>query len=137
MKNPIATGSCQCGAVQYSLHAASEEMHHCHCSMCRKCHASMFGTYATIERQHFELTAGEEKLTTHLTSPEVHRHFCSLCGSHVYIDVDWKPGHVWFTPGTLDTGSPGHAPETERHIWVGSKNPLWAITDSLPRHEEF
>ena len=36
-----------------------------------------------------------------------------------------------------DTGHPGHPAETERHIWVGSKNPLHAISDALPQKEEF
>ena len=132
-----AKGSCQCGAIHYSLIGSSKELHHCHCSMCRKCHASMFGTYATIDRENFILDEGRENLSTHLTTPEVHRHFCSKCGSHVFIDVDWEPNLIWFTPGTLDEGHPGHPPESERHIWVGSKNPHYLIDDSLPKNEEF
>ena len=97
----------------------------------------MFGTYATIERENFILDEGRENLSTHLTTPEVHRHFCSKCGSHVFIDVDWEPNLIWFTPGTLDEGHPGHPPESERHIWVGSKNPHYLIDDSLPKNEEF
>ena len=88
MTNQIATGSCQCGKIRYSLLAPSRELHHCHCSMCRKCHASMFGTYATIQREYFLLEEGKEHLTTHLTTSDVHRHFCSGCGAHIYIDVD-------------------------------------------------
>lgn len=137
MAEATATGSCQCGAVRYSLRAASREMHHCHCSMCRKCHAAMFGTYATIEREHFVIEAGRDHLSTHKTSPEVKRHFCRDCGSHIVIDVDWEPDLVWFTPGTLDKGHPGHPAESERHIWVSSKNPLYKISDSLPQKEEF
>lgn len=137
MPDPIATGSCQCGAVRYGLRAVSREMHHCHCSMCRKCHAAMFGTYATIAREHFVIEAGREELSTHKTSPEVARHFCRNCGSHIVIDVEWEPDLVWFTPGTLDSGHPGHPPETERHIWVGSKSPLFEISDALPQNEEF
>jgi len=137
MAEQIATGSCQCGKIRYSLLGPSRELHHCHCSMCRKCHASMFGTYATIRREYFLLEEGKDNLTTHLTTPEVHRHFCSGCGAHIYIDVDWEPDLVWFTPGTLDTGHPQHPVETERHIWVGSKNPLYSITGDLPKHEEF
>ena len=137
MPEPIATGSCQCGAVRYSLRAASREMHHCHCSMCRKSHASMFCTYATIEREHFVIEAGRDALSTHKTTPEVARHFCRHCGAHIVIDVDWEPDLVWFTPGTLDSGHPGHPAETERHIWVGSKNPLCEISDELPQYDEF
>ena len=97
----------------------------------------MFGTYATVERSKFRLDKGADLLSTHDTSPPVHRHFCSRCGSHIYIDVDWEPELVWFTPGTLDAGHPGHAPETERHIWVGSKNPHYRIADDLPQNDEF
>ncbi len=137
MRQATATGSCQCGAVRYTLFGASEELHHCHCSMCRKCHASMFGTYATILRERFVVESGRDELSSHDTTPEVHRRFCRRCGSHLFIDVDWKPEVVWYTPGTLDSGHPGHPVETERHIWVGSKHPLHVIHDSLPQHEEF
>ena len=137
MKQATANGSCQCGAVTYELYGPSEELHHCHCSLCRKCHASMFGTYATIARELFAITAGAEKLSTHKTTPEVKRHFCSQCGAHIYIDVDWKPDFVWYTPGTIDAGETGHPVDTERHIWVGSKNPRYSICDQLPQFDEF
>lgn len=137
MKEATAKGSCQCGAIKYELYGPSEELHHCHCSMCRKCHASMFATYATIARDLFKLTEGKDLLSTHSTTLEVKRHFCKKCGSHIYIDVDWKPEFVWYTLGSLDIGEPGHPSDSERHIWVGSKNPHFSINDGLPQFEEF
>ena len=131
-------GGCQCGAVRYSVHAPAQEMYHCHCSICRKSHGTLFATYATVPREHLRIDHGAANLVTYSSSPDVHRHFCGTCGCQLLLDDDRWPDLKWFTPGTLDGGEhPGHPAATERHIFVGSKVPWHEITDSLPRHEEF
>ena len=47
-------GSCLCGAVRYEVSDPFEEMHHCHCSKCRKAHGAAFSTFARTSNQaHF------------------------------------------------------------------------------------
>ncbi|MGH6952978.1 MAG: GFA family protein [Alphaproteobacteria bacterium] len=129
------TGHCQCGAVRYRVTMPAERVYHCHCSMCRRAHGTVFATYALVPRQGFAIEAGADNLSVFSTSPPTHRKFCKTCGCQLFIDVDTKPHLVWYTPGTAD-GHPGHPPETEAHIFVDSKVEWYEIHGPLPRHTE-
>lgn len=131
---PLA-GRCQCGAVRYRVTAPAKQLYHCHCAMCRRMHGSLFATYAIVAREHLAIEAGEAGLATYESSPGVHRKRCGTCGCQLFLDVDWKPDVVWYSPATAD-GHPGHGPGMERHIFVGSKVPWHEITDGLPRFED-
>ena len=56
------TGSCLCGAVRYRIRAPLQEIHHCHCSRCRKAHGAAFATYAGVAADTFAFTAGGRAL---------------------------------------------------------------------------
>ena len=47
----MATGSCLCGSIRYTLDRPIEEIDHCHCSMCRRFHGAAFATYGRVPRQ--------------------------------------------------------------------------------------
>ena len=51
-------GSCLCGAVRYEADQLDMPVVHCHCSTCRKAHASAFTTTAGVMRALFRWTAG-------------------------------------------------------------------------------
>ncbi|MGH8189559.1 MAG: GFA family protein, partial [Steroidobacteraceae bacterium] len=40
----MPTGSCLCGVVRWEVSAPYQWMGHCHCSMCRKHHGSLFAS---------------------------------------------------------------------------------------------
>ena len=131
------TGGCQCGAVRYRVTAAAQELYHCHCSMCRRLHGTVFASFAIVPRSHFIIEKGADDLRRFDSSAESCRCFCVRCGSQVYSDVHKWPDLRFYTVGTLDAGAhPGNAPASERHIYVGSKLPWWHITDDLPQVEE-
>jgi len=58
-------GSCLCGAVRYAVDQLDMPIAHCHCTTCRKAHASALTTTAGVLREHFRWTAGEDKLRAH------------------------------------------------------------------------
>lgn len=130
---PIS-GHCQCGAVRYSVHAPAVDLYHCHCSICRRCHGTVFTTYATVPAETLVIEQGADNLTTYDSSAIVHRHFCRTCGCQLFIDVDEKPELRWYTPATAD-GHPGHT--AEPHIFVGSKLHWYEIADDLTQLEGF
>lgn len=129
-------GRCQCGAVRYRVAAPAEAMYHCHCTMCRRLHGTVFATYAIVGREHLTVLQGADALETFKSSDAVHRRRCRHCGCQILIDVDTKPGTIWYTPGTLD-GHPGHPKALEKHIFVASKVPWYEIADDLPRFDGF
>lgn len=125
-------GSCLCGRVQYQIRGQLKDVINCHCSMCRKLHASAFRTRATILASNWSLLRGQEWIKYYESSPGNHKAFCSNCGSSLYTKFDKNPAVYGFPLGTLDT-DPKVAPE--RHIFVKSKAPWYEITDDLPQFD--
>ena len=126
-------GSCLCGKVQYEITGELQDVLNCHCSMCRKLHASAFRTRAKIETKAWETIQGSEYITFYESSVGEHKGFCSNCGSSLYTKFDAFPDVLGFPLGTLDT-DPQIKPE--RHIFVANKAPWHDITDDLPQFDE-
>jgi hypothetical protein len=130
------TGHCQCGAVAYRVDAPPHDIYHCHCSMCRRCHGTVFATYALVPRDKLTILKGADNLTTYDSSKGVHRKFCKTCGCQMFIHDENRPEMRWYMPGTADN-HPGHKASDEKHIYVGSKLPWLRIQDDLPQYEEY
>ena len=128
-------GSCMCGNVSYTIHGELGEITHCHCTTCRKAHASAFSSVAAVGRDCFEFTQGEDLIKCYLSSPDKSRCFCSNCGSHIYAHRK-EQQHYILRLGTLDD-DPVVRPAN--HIWLNEKAPWYDLeTDGhLPKHDEW
>jgi hypothetical protein len=125
----MTVGSCLCGKVRYQAEGELTDMHHCHCSMCRKQHGAAFSTFGAVPVERFRWTGGEERLR-HYRGPHLRRTFCGTCGSTLTaVDHRW-PELVWIAVGTLDD-DPGARPLY--HLHVDSKATWFTIHDALPR----
>jgi len=118
-------GSCLCGGVKYEINGRLSGAMNCHCSMCRKAHASAFNSSAAVERRHFRWTAGEDKLSHYASSPAKNRWFCSVCGSQMIAEFPAR-SRVLLRVATLDD-DPGVRPTV--HIWTSEHAP-WLIDDA-------
>jgi len=127
-------GSCLCGAVAFGITTPIEEMHHCHCSRCRKHHGAAFATYAQVAAAGFAFERGGDRVKRHRSSEHVTRTFCGDCGSNLQFLFAPLPELVWVAVGSLDD-QPDRRPEA--HIFVGSKAPWHDITDALPQHDTY
>ena len=86
-------GACVCGAVRWSYDAPFTTMLHCHCSICRKHHGTLFATFVAGPLTTFHWRAGTEKIATWQSSAQGRRSFCSVCGSKVPgVNHDARPG---------------------------------------------
>src|SRR5882724_3495408 len=93
------TGGCQCGAVRYALHAMPTRPRICYCRMCQKQSGNVFGAYAGVHFDDFELTRGE--ISYFRSSDEADRGFCAKFGTPLaYRHVD-RP-RIAVTIGSLD-----------------------------------
>jgi hypothetical protein len=52
MRDAIS-GACLCGAVTFEVAPPYRWFAHCHCSMCRKHHGTLFGTTVGVARTRF------------------------------------------------------------------------------------
>ena len=83
------TGRCLCGQVQFEIHGKLRDIVNCHCSKCRKFHGN-YGAYTSVKVENLKIT--EQKSLKWYKSPtdeteNVHRGFCSECGSSLF----WHP----------------------------------------------
>jgi hypothetical protein len=124
-------GECFCRAVRYSVADEFAYSMNCHCSNCRRATGSAFKPFAGIARNRFEVVSGGDNLLIY-GDETAHDAHCASCGSLLYSVVR-KGTFVHVTMGTL-VDEPSIRPSA--HIFVGSKAPWHAITDSLPQYRE-
>jgi len=133
-------GSCQCGAVRFSVTAYAPVPYlRCYCSVCRKT-AGGGGFAVNLGARADTLhVAGEESVTVfHATIDGVpspaERRFCSRCGSALWVwDPRW-PDLVHPFASAIDTPLP-EPPECE-HIMLGSKAE-WVRVDGPDREKRY
>jgi hypothetical protein len=126
-------GACLCGAVRFAIAPPYPWFSHCHCSMCRKHHGSLFSTGLGVARTRFEWLADPSAIVHYRASAAFERPFCRHCGSTV-------PGsshdeRYWHVPAGLLDGDPGDRPRT--HIFVESRSSIDELCDTLPRHSAY
>ena len=87
--NKKTKGRCLCGQVQFEIHGDLRDIVNCHCSKCRKFHGN-YGAYTSVKVENLKIT--KQKSLKWFKSPtdetaNVHRGFCSECGSSLF----WHP----------------------------------------------
>lgn len=124
-------GSCHCGRVRFELQSRHPyPFNLCYCSICRKT-AGSGGYGINLGGDHSTLTVeGDEHVNVYqvrLVDPDTgdssespaRRHFCSKCGSALWVwDPRW-PALVHPFASAIDTDLP--EPPERTHIMLGSK----------------
>ena len=142
-------GSCHCGAVRFSLESRHPyPFNLCYCSICRKTTGgggyaiNLSGDHASLRvegREHLRVYQAwvqrEDEETPHRSQGR--RHFCSRCGSHLWLwDPRW-PELVHPLASAIDTPLP--VPPERTHLMVGSRAP-WVVVRADPQdrvYEEY
>jgi hypothetical protein len=127
------SGACLCGAVSFAIAPPYRWFAHCHCSLCRKQHGSLFGTGLGVSRDKLEWLTGTDDIAHYRASPAFERPFCRGCGTAV--PAASHDERFWHVPAGLLQGDPGVRPRS--HIFVASKSPLYEIADTLPQHAAY
>jgi hypothetical protein len=130
----MLTGHCLCGAVRYAIDGPLHEMHHCHCSMCRRAHGAPFSTFADCATADFRWTDGADHVRAYRSSEAVERTFCDTCGSRLTFGFAPLPDRLWIAVGTL-AEDPGIRPSG--HIFASSRAAWAPITDDLPQFDGY
>jgi hypothetical protein len=126
-------GACLCGAIAFSIAPPYRWFAHCHCSMCRKHHGSLFHTSLGVARTAFRWLEGADEIGHYRATSAFERPFCRRCGSTVpALSHDDRYCNV---PAGLLDGDPGSRPRA--HIFAASRSPLAEIDDALPRHAAY
>ena len=130
----ITKGRCLCGQVQFEIQGALRGIINCHCSKCRIFHGN-YGAYTSVNIDNLKITEQKSlKWFKSLTdeTPNVHRGFCSECGSSLF----WHPkdqSNISIAAGSLD--SPTNL-KTIGHVWCSQMSDYYTIDDDLPQFKE-
>jgi len=129
----MATGQCNCGAVQFEIAADLADVYVCHCSICRRSTGSNGIAVVVFPKERFRWIRGQEFITT-WEKPGTHWQtwFCRVCGSPVPGENDAT--RMFAPAGCITQG--GDALKVAHHIWVGSKATWDEIGDAGQQHPE-
>ncbi len=141
----LLEGSCHCGAVHFSLHSAHPYPYQrCYCSICRKTQGgggyaiNLGGEAASLRvrgRKHISIYHArlrEEGQRTRTSGAE--RHFCSLCGSGLWLyDARW-PELIHPFASAIDTPLP--VPPEHTLLLLRSKA-SWVEVQATPHDLQF
>ena len=115
------SGSCQCGAVSYSVEGEALMTYACHCMDCQKRTGSAFsmGTIYPLSALtvNGELTAWTRTSVQGNTNT---RYSCGSCGNIIYGIGSNSADLIKLQPGTLDDTS---GISVDAHIWTRSAQP--------------
>ena len=121
------TGSCLCGAIQYTISQPVTQLRACHCTQCQKASGAAGSVNAVVPASAFRITRGTPKRYDAKADSgrTLHRYFCGECGSPIYSPRANNTERVVVRAGTLDQAD---GQKITAHIWTRSKRP-WAYID--------
>lgn len=85
-KQSSYSGSCFCGAVQFTVTGEPVAMGYCHCDSCRKWSAGPVNAFSLWKPESVRITQGADKIGTYSKSPRSNRKWCKSCGGHVFTE---------------------------------------------------
>lgn len=121
-------GGCLCGAVRFVAEGVSEDIHTCHCSMCRR----WSGGPAFAIRTGVVDFEGAENLALVASSDWAERGFCSQCGSSLFFRLKEGDGYFMYMGAFDDQSRFRLAGE----IYIDSKPHGYAFAGEHPRLTE-
>ncbi|GAB5451497.1 MAG: GFA family protein [Halioglobus sp.] len=132
MLNIPATGSCQCGAVTYTLSAEPLFTYACHCHTCQKRTGSACAVALVVALDALaiegELTAWSRVSDKGETNT---RYNCAACGNTVHGVGETNPALTKLQSGTLDDP---RAVEPEVHMWTRSRQAWLTLPEDVPQY---
>jgi hypothetical protein len=77
----------------------------CYCSICRKTNGAPFGVNIKGDLDNLKIINGKDYIKTY-SAKDCERHFCSKCGSPLYITDHRWPDGIWPNAASIDTALP-------------------------------
>lgn len=80
------SGSCFCGAVQFTVKGDPTAMGYCHCESCRHWSAGPVNAFTLWKPDAITVTHGANNIATYNKTPVSFRKWCKSCGGHVFTE---------------------------------------------------
>ena len=126
-------GSCQCGAIRYTLHSEPLFIYACHCRDCQKRTGSAFSMGLVVAAATLavdgELTAWSRYSDEGNTNT---RYSCADCGNIIYGIGESNPDLAKLQAGTLEDTT-DVAPDV--HMWTCRKQAWVTLPPEVPQFD--
>ncbi len=124
------TGSCQCGAITYTLSAAPLWVGHCQCTNCQKFTGTGHATNMVAPKDALTVSGTAQTYSYDADSGNhMTRYFCPTCASPLYGQSSGSDSLVVIRVGSLD--NPG-AVEPQAVIYTESRCAWDRVDQDLP-----
>lgn len=126
----MATGSCLCRAVTFTVSVPLPAPDACHCSQCRR-QSGHYWASTDVPRTAVTIE-GEANLTWYRASKRVRRGFCATCGAFLF----WEPiegQQIAIAMGAFDGPTGTHL---AKHIFTADRGDYYDIADGLPQNPQ-
>lgn len=120
-------GSCNCGAIHFSVAPEANRAVACHCTKCRKQSGHVWASGQAAPDQ-ISITGD---VTWYKSSEKAKRGFCPTCGCFLFWQAH-DEGAISFALGALQNPT-GLA--LQEHIFVADKGDYYDINDGLPQKD--
>jgi hypothetical protein len=115
-------GRCLCGALRYEARAEPLRVTICHCRFCQRATGSAYMVEPIFRCDDLAVTQGKPStfdLRSEGSGKIVHIHFCSTCGTKLYLTFERFPEICGVYAGTFDNPNWFEiAPENAKHIFI-------------------
>ncbi|KAF2871342.1 Mss4-like protein [Massariosphaeria phaeospora] len=113
------TITCFCGAATHTFSVPFSSLplstHLCNCNISRRISGSLLTSYVNIP--NYSPNPDLSALTPYKSSKTLTRHFCSTCGTHMYLEYS-EDGHFEAATGTLQMESTDGIVDFQSHMWI-------------------
>lgn len=130
------TGQCLCGAVGYELASRPLRTTICYCRFCQRATGGTDMILPVLPRADLAVIRGHPASYTHISEGSgkaLHLHFCTQCGTKLYIIYERWPDMVGLYGGTLDDPAAVDLdPAGAKQIFVSSARPGTVLRAGIP-----
>ena len=124
------SGSCFCGAVQFTVNGDPEAMGYCHCESCRHWSAGPVNAFTLWKPENVRVTKGADRIGQFNKTENSIRKYCKDCGGHLMTDHP-----VWGIIDVFAATIPGVAFKPGVH--VNYAETVMPMKDGLPKMRDF
>ena len=131
------TAHCCCGALRAEVSGDPSLVVACHCEQCQRRTGTAFGVSAYFPADQVRL-AGPSKVFSRESQAgrKVEMHFCPECGTTVFWEAAFMPGHVGIAVGAFS--DPAFPPPTisawerSKQPWITLAEPVLHLSEQTP-----
>lgn len=133
-------GGCLCGRIRYATLAAPTHVTICHCRFCQRATGSAYMVEPIFGIDDFSLLAGSPKIFDQVSGGSgktVHVHFCSDCGTKLWLSFERFAGAIGIYAGTFDEPCWFSVdPASSKHIFLNVARSDTIIPAGIPTYCE-